>query len=167
MAVLIGTRSGFELVDDSGVRDASPGRGLRPGPRVLRRFEVGDGRRPASRAQRVSAPAKADVVECRDDRPTRGSVLRLVGICVLALVAAACVGLFYLYASGATSVPERTGVAYVQVGETLHDVAQRSAPNSDPDVVVERIRELNRMADSHVVPGQSLIVPQGVLDSAP
>lgn len=167
MAVLIGTRSGFELVDDSGVRDASPGRGLRPGPRVLRRFEVGDGRRPASRAQRVSVPATADVAECRDERPARGSVLRLVRTCVLAVIVAVCAGLFYLYASGATSVPDRTGVAYVQVGETLRDVAQRSAPNSDPDAVVERIRELNRMVDSHVVPGQPLIVPQGVLEPAP
>jgi len=167
MAVLIGTRSGFELVDDSGVQDVSPGRGLRPGPRVLRRFEVGDGRRPASRARRLSVPATADVAECRDGRPARGSVLRFVGICVLAVVVAACVGLFYLYASGATSVPERTGVAYVQVGETLRDLAERSAPNSDPDAVVERIRELNRMADSHVVPGQPLIVPQGVVEPAP
>ncbi|MEO6081617.1 MAG: LysM peptidoglycan-binding domain-containing protein [Umezawaea sp.] len=167
MAVLIGTRSGFELVDDSGVQEVSPGRGLRPGPRVLRRFEVGDGRRPVSRAQRLSVPATADVAECRDERPSRQSVLRLVGICALAVVTAACAGLFYLYASGATSVPERTGVAYVQVGETLRDVAERSAPNSDPDAVVERIRELNRMVDSHVVPGQSLIVPQGVLEAAP
>jgi hypothetical protein len=167
MAVLIGTRSGFELVDDSGVQDVSPGRGLRPGPRVLRRFEVGDGRRPASRPQRVSVPATADVVECRDERPARGAVLRLVLICVLAVVVAVCAGLLYLYASGATSVPDRTGVAYVQVGETLRDVAQRSAPNSDPDAVVERIRELNRMVDSHVVPGQPLIVPQGVLEPAP
>jgi hypothetical protein len=167
MAVLIGTRSGFELVDDSGVQDVSPGRGLRPGPRVLRRFEVGDGRRPASRARRLSVPATADVAECRVERPARRPVLQLVGICVLAVVIAACAGLFYLYASGATSVPERTGVAYVQVGETLRDLAERSAPNSDPDAVVERIRELNRMVDSHVVPGQPLIVPQGVVEAAP
>jgi hypothetical protein len=167
MAVLIGTRSGFELVDDSGVQDVSPGQGLRPGPRVLRRFEVGDGRRPASRGQRLSVPATADVVECRVEPPARRQVLRLIGICVLAVVAAACAGLFYLYASGASSVPERTGVAYVQVGETLRDVAVRNAPASDPDAVVERIRELNRMVDSRVVPGQSLIVPQGVVEAAP
>jgi hypothetical protein len=167
MAVLIGTRSGFELVDESGVQDVSPGRGLRPGPRVLRRFDVGDSRRPASRAQRVSAPATADVVECRPERPARGSALRLVAMCLLAVAAAVCVGLLYLYASGATSVPERTGIAYVQVGETLRDLAVRSAPNSDTDAVVERIRELNRMVDSHVVPGQPLIVPQGVLEAAP
>jgi hypothetical protein len=167
MAVLIGTRSGFELVDEPDVRDASPGRGLRPGPRVLRRFEVGDGRRPASRARRVSAPATADVAECAPERPRRGAVLGLVALCVLAVVVAACVGLLYLYASGATSVPEQTGIAYVQLGETLRDVAERSAPNSDPDAVVERIRELNRMVDSSVVPGQPLIVPQGVVEPAP
>jgi hypothetical protein len=107
------------------------------------------------------------VVECAPERPSRGSVLRLVAMCVLAVAAAVCVGLLYLYASGATSVPEQTGIAYVQLGETLHDIAVRSAPNSDPDAVVERIRELNRMVDSRVVPGQPLIVPQGVVESAP
>ena len=94
-------------------------------------------------------------------------MLRLVALCVLAVVASVCVGLLYLYASGATSVPERTGIAYVQLGETLRDIAERSAPNSDPDAVVERIRELNRMADQHVVPGQQLIVPQAVVETAP
>jgi len=167
MAVLIGTRSGFELVEGAGAPDVSPGRGLRPGPRVLRRFETGDSRGPVSRAPQVSAPAKADVVECGPERPSRGSVLRLAAMCVLAVVAAVCVGLLYLYASGATSVPERTGVAYVQVGETLRDVAVRNAPSSDPDALVERIRELNRMADQHVVPGQQLIVPQAVVETAP
>lgn len=167
MAVLIGTRSGFELVEGTDVRDASPGRGLRPGPRVLRRFEVGDGHGPAPKAQQASAPAPAEVAESPSERPSPGAVLRLVAMCVLAVVAAACLGLLYLYASGATSVPERTGVAYVQVGETLYDVAERNAPNSDPDAVVERIRELNRMADSRVVPGQPLIVPQAVVEPAP
>ncbi|MET1073551.1 MAG: LysM peptidoglycan-binding domain-containing protein [Umezawaea sp.] len=167
MAVLIGTRSGFELVDADDLREVSSERGLRPGPRVLRRFEVGDGRRPASRAKRLSVPATPDAIECGPERRERGSALRLVGVCVLAVVLAACLGLLYLYASGATGVPERTGVAYVQVGETLHDVAVRSAPDSDPDAVVERIRELNRLADADVLPGQSLVVPQGVVEPAP
>jgi hypothetical protein len=164
MAVLIGTRSGFELVDGADVQDVTPGHGLRPGPRVLRRFEV-DGKRPA--AAPPSADMAPDAVVREDRRPKAKPFFQLLGLGVLAMVAVICLGLVYLYASGSMSVPERTGVAYVQVGETLRDVAVRSAPDSDPDAVVERIRELNRMADTTVVPGQSLVVPQGVVGIAP
>lgn len=163
MAVLIGTRTGFELVDGADVQDVTPGHGLRPGPRVLRRFEVGEGARPAP----VLQPAAADAAVREARRPVVRPFLQLVGLGVLAMVAVVCLGFVYLYASGATSVPERTGVAYVQMGETLWDVAERNAPDSDPDAVVERIVELNRLADTAVVPGQSLVVPQGVVDTTP
>jgi hypothetical protein len=163
MAVLIGTRTGFELVDGADVQDVTPGHGLRPGPRVLRRFEV-DGRRPAPVVEPLAVPVAPDAVARQDKRPKAKPFLQLLGLGVLAMVTVICLGMVYLYASGSTSVPERTGVAYVQVGETLRDVARRSAPDSDPDAVVERIRELNRLADATVVPGQSLVVPQGVVD---
>ncbi|WP_211269119.1 hypothetical protein, partial [Saccharothrix syringae] len=53
MAVVIGTRNGFELVDGAGVEDVTLGTGLRPGPRVLRRFAVPD--RPQHPSPRPSA----------------------------------------------------------------------------------------------------------------
>lgn len=164
MAVLIGTRAGFELVDEIDVDDVALGRGLRPGPRVLRRLEVGDSRRPSSRP--LSVHRAPEPIACRV-RPVRHSVLQLLGVGVLVALTVVCLGLLYLQGSGAGSVPERTSLVYVQVGETLWDVAERSAPDSDTAAVVERIRELNRMADSSVLPGQPLTVPDGRADTAP
>jgi len=164
MAVLIGTRTGFELVDEVDVDDVAFGRGLRPGPRVLRRLEIGDSRRPASRP--LSVHRAPEAVACRV-RPSGQSPVQLLAIGVLVALAVVALGLLYLQGSGAATVPERTGVVYVQVGETLWDVAERSAPESDTAAVVERIRDLNQMDDSAVLPGQPLTVPDGRADTAP
>jgi LysM repeat protein len=88
-------------------------------------------------------------------------VLQFLAYATAAAVFAALLSLLYLYVSGATSVPERTNIVHVQVGETLWDVAERNAPHSDPDAVVSRIRELNNLPDSDIVPGQPLVVPHG------
>ena len=159
MAVVIGTRGGFELVDDAGVEDVALGEGLRPGPRVLRRFEVPDeaDRRPHAPAVREAPPAPAAGVT----RPPRHPALQFAAYAVAAAVVAAALSVFYLYATGATSVPERTAVVHVQVGESLLDVAERSAPDSDPEAVADRIRELNALPDAEVKPGQALVVPDG------
>lgn len=163
MAVVIGTRNGFELVDGAGVEDVALGAGLRPGPRVLRRFEVHDkdNRRPSTRPRPLAVhQAAPDPVAC-EVRPRRHPAVQFVAYAAVAASFAALLSLLYLYISGATTVPERTNVVHVQVGETLWDVAERSAPASDPDAVVSRIRELNSLPDTDVVPGQSLVVPHG------
>jgi hypothetical protein len=50
----------------------------------------------------------------------------------------------------------------VGAGETVWDVAQRVAPRSDQRAVVQRIRQLNGIVGSAVVPGQQLHVPDGM-----
>lgn len=57
------------------------------------------------------------------------------------------------------AVPERTAVVWVEPGETLWDVAKRSAPGYDPGAVVHRIHELNEIAGNGVLAGQALQVP--------
>jgi hypothetical protein len=57
------------------------------------------------------------------------------------------------------TVPDRTAVVWVQPGETLWQVAERSAPGYDTEAVVARIRELNELYAGGVVAGQALQVP--------
>ncbi|MFJ6674129.1 LysM peptidoglycan-binding domain-containing protein [Actinosynnema sp. NPDC091369] len=163
MAVVIGTRNSFELVDGAGVEDVALGAGLRPGPRVLRRFEVHDkgNRRPATRPRPLAVRQTAPEPVACEVRPQRHPAVQFAAHAAVAAVFAALLSLLYLHLSGATTVPERTNVVHVQVGETLWDVAERSAPASDPDAVVARIVELNSLPSSDVVPGQSLVVPHG------
>jgi hypothetical protein len=57
------------------------------------------------------------------------------------------------------AVPERTAVVWVEPGETLWDVAERSAPGYDTGAVVHRIHELNEIPGNDVLVGQALQVP--------
>ncbi|GAA2675012.1 MULTISPECIES: LysM peptidoglycan-binding domain-containing protein [Actinosynnema] len=166
MAVVLGTSRGFALVEDTRAEEvplgAGTGTGAVPGPRVLRRFESSDGlarRRPVSAR---SAPLPAPEATPAPSRAR--SPLRAFGGALLAALAAAAVSLAYLHASGISGVPDRTTTAHVQVGETLRDVAERSAPGSDPEAVAERISELNGLGgpDAVVRPGQALVVPDGL-----
>ncbi|WP_299558738.1 LysM peptidoglycan-binding domain-containing protein [uncultured Mycolicibacterium sp.] len=59
------------------------------------------------------------------------------------------------------SVPPRLAVVQVHAGETLHQVAQRVAPQAPVGAVVERIRELNGLHSSAVNAGQTLLAPVG------
>lgn len=83
------------------------------------------------------------------------------------LVAAAAMTLAVIGALGwlghgrSAQLPVETAVVQVGAGETLWDVAQRVAPESDPRAVVERIRQLNGIEGSAVQPGQQLWVPDG------
>lgn len=91
----------------------------------------------------------------RPARPAR--VLRVAGAVVVTL---AVVGvLSWLGQVAGAGVPAETAVVRVGAGETVWDVAMRVAPESDPRVVVQRIRELNGMTTSAVQPGQWLQVP--------
>ncbi|MTD53557.1 LysM peptidoglycan-binding domain-containing protein [Amycolatopsis sp. RM579] len=56
-------------------------------------------------------------------------------------------------------VPEQTATVTVGAGETLWDMAREYAPSADADDVVARIRQLNSLGDTAVVPGLPLTVP--------
>ena len=49
----------------------------------------------------------------------------------------------------------------VQAGESLHQVAQRVAPDAPVGQVAERIRELNQLDSVALDAGQTLIAPVG------
>jgi hypothetical protein len=57
------------------------------------------------------------------------------------------------------TVPDRTAVVWVEPGETLWDVAERSAPGYDTSAVIGRIHELNEIPGNDVLAGQALQVP--------
>lgn len=62
-----------------------------------------------------------------------------------------------------TSRPESpTAIMTVQSGDSLWTIAMNTSQLSDPRETVDRIREMNGLRDSVIVPGQQLIVPQGV-----
>jgi hypothetical protein len=87
---------------------------------------------------------------------------------VLALVAAVITVWLGLVAqfggvvgSSSAAVPDRLAVVQVQPGETLHQVAQRVAPDAPVGQVVDRIRELNQLESAGLDAGQTLIAPIG------
>jgi LysM repeat protein len=49
----------------------------------------------------------------------------------------------------------------VLAGESLWDIAEYLAPESDPRVVIDRLRSTNQLETTAVLPGQQLIVPSG------
>ncbi|MBB5959948.1 nucleoid-associated protein YgaU [Saccharothrix tamanrassetensis] len=160
MAVVIGMRTGFELVDGAAPEDVRRGEPLRPGPRVLRSFE--DTRRPHTpRPRPLAVRTTPDPAACQVREDSRHPAVRWAVYTVIAIAAAVSLSLLYLYGSGATTVPERTSVVHVQVGDTLWDLAERTAPNSNPEAVVARIKELNNLDTPTITPGQPLIVPDG------
>ena len=59
------------------------------------------------------------------------------------------------------AVPDRLAVVQVQSGESLHQVAERVAPDAPVGKVVDRIRELNQLETAALDPGQTLIAPIG------
>ncbi len=59
------------------------------------------------------------------------------------------------------SVPEQLAVVQVQAGETLQQLAARVAPDAPAGQIVERIRDLNKLASAAVDAGQTLIAPVG------
>jgi hypothetical protein len=88
--------------------------------------------------------------------PARLPVSFVIGLAVFLGV----IGVGLLAGSMAGSaVPERTAVVWVQPGESLWDVAERSAPGFDTEAVVAKIRELNEIPAGDVLTGQALEVP--------
>ena len=145
----------------------------RPAVAVLHRHGVGAPRPTRVRRARerpvrprslvVALPPTPPVAACR-----RVFVRRRITAPVLAtfVVAGIVVGLSMLGSAGEPAVPDRTAVVQVAPGETLWELAERVAPQSPTEQVVERIRELNDMRGITIHPGQPLIVPDGGIRAA-
>ncbi|MFC5141284.1 hypothetical protein ACFPK1_23810 [Actinomycetospora rhizophila] len=149
----------------------------RPQPAGTRPARPEDGRGPVRPAGR-RGPAALPPVRPRiagggaspaphRDRPATVPVVvrrrRLAAVAVLGVVLGLLVGVLagLVVPSGAPAGPAPTGtsVAVVGAGESLADVAGRVAPGADTAAVVSRIRELNGLEGSAVVPGRPLVVP--------
>ena len=121
-------------------------------------------RRPSEPVARPWRPVVAPmpvppVVACR-----RVFLRRRVAALFLGMLAVAgiVIGLSLLSsAASEPAVPDRTIVVEVAPGETLWELAERVAPDSPTQQVVDRIRELNDIRGITVHPGQPLIVPDG------
>ena len=94
-------------------------------------------------------------------RPVSGQ-LRTTHLVIAAVLTLAVIGgLGWLGQGVGEGLPADTAIVRVGAGETIWDVAQRVAPESDPRAVVARIRQLNRIEGSALQPGQQLRVPDG------
>jgi LysM domain len=61
--------------------------------------------------------------------------------------------------AGTAPATSATRFVTVQPGQTLWQIALRVAPRDDPRDTVDRIRSLNDLDDTTVLPGQRLVVP--------
>lgn len=104
-------------------------------------------------------PAPGSPAATHPPAPRAGRVVALSVTVIVTLTVVA--GLSWLGQSADPAIPERTAVIRVGAGETVWDVAARVAPRSDPRAVVERIRQLNGLPATEVVPDQQLRVPDG------
>jgi hypothetical protein len=124
---------------------------VEPRPEKNRTEKKAPGRAPRHRAQ--TRVATCTPVIRRRRRVAACVLIGLVmflGVLGVGMLADAFVG---------DAVPERTAVVWVEPGETLWDVAERSAPGYDTGAVVRRIHELNEIPGNDVLAGQALQVP--------
>ncbi|WAL67418.1 hypothetical protein ORV05_06435 [Amycolatopsis cynarae] len=126
------------------------------GRKVLR--PAGEPGRPPTRARLVAACGRPVGSGC-GPRPVTWRWRWLLALALVAALLVAGLSLFAGRVSGA--VPERTATVTVGAGENLWTLAHRYAPGADPDAVVARIRELNRLGGGAVVDGMPLTVPVG------
>src|SRR3954451_15031575 len=59
---------------------------------------------------------------------------------------------------GAPATPQLRHVM-VRSGDTLWEIAAKAAPGADPRAMVQRITDLNGLAERPLVPGQQLVLP--------
>ncbi|MEO6701283.1 MAG: LysM peptidoglycan-binding domain-containing protein [Jatrophihabitantaceae bacterium] len=100
--------------------------------------------------------------------PAASAPLRLTrrGVVALALLTVVLGALLLVVArasfGGAPATPASgsaaAGPVTVQPGDTLWTIAQQVAPNRDPRLEVDRLRELNHLASVALSPGQTLKV---------
>lgn len=93
-------------------------------------------------------------------RPVTPGVLVAAGL-LTAVVVIGLISAAHLRAADPASTPVATAVVAVRAGETLSDVAARTAPGAPISRVVAEIVSLNGLADSAVRAGQTLVVPVG------
>ncbi|MGB2951376.1 LysM peptidoglycan-binding domain-containing protein [Rhodococcus sp. BGS-1C] len=123
-------------------------------------------RRPTPQRRRylhTSAPqgmARGHREACVEDRSpqTLSWTATVLGVLATAVVLLAFVAVANLRAGSIESAPQ-VGVAVVQQGETLSDVAQRIAPGVPVQDVVDSMLELNGLAGASVSQGQQLVIP--------
>ena len=113
-------------------------------------------RRPLVR-RRLRVPLGCGAPEARIRAPRLTRAVRLAAAAAVTLAVVGGVG--WMGQAASSGVPAEITLTRVGAGETVWDVAQRVAPTSDQRAVVERIRQLNGMANSAIQPGQQLQVP--------
>ncbi|WP_370939083.1 LysM peptidoglycan-binding domain-containing protein [Amycolatopsis sp. cg13] len=116
----------------------------------------GEPLRPPSRA-RVVAGRRGGVACQTANRPS----VRWPWLFAIAFAACLIVTGLGVFGSGVSSgpVPSQTASVSVQPGDSLGALAARFAPNADQSAVVERIKELNNLDDTALLPGMPLTVP--------
>nr|WP_052477895.1 LysM peptidoglycan-binding domain-containing protein [Kibdelosporangium sp. MJ126-NF4]CEL14830.1 hypothetical protein [Kibdelosporangium sp. MJ126-NF4]CTQ96539.1 hypothetical protein [Kibdelosporangium sp. MJ126-NF4] len=126
----------------------------------VKRARVAEPKAPrrARRKAQQRRPSHARVAACtptvRRRRRVAATILIGAGMFAAVLGVGSVAG-----ALTADVVPERTAVVWVQPGESLWDVAERSAPGYDTEAVIARIHELNEISGNNVLAGQALQVP--------
>ena len=113
--------------------------------------------RPPLVRRRLRVPLGYGAPQARIRAPRLTKAVRLAAAVAVTLVVVGGAG--WMGQAASPGVPVETALTRVGAGETVWDVAQRVAPRSDQRAVVERIRQLNGMADSAIQPGQQLQVP--------
>ncbi|GLZ38661.1 LysM peptidoglycan-binding domain-containing protein [Actinokineospora sp. NBRC 105648] len=153
MAALL-TPGSTERVEGRSSHVVAPVRpGLRPGRRV------GQGRlRPPGRRRVAGAPHVVAAPACAPRRVAPPLAV-LVGLAAAVAIGIYGLGAFAGSMAGGENVPQTTTVVRVGTGESLSELAERMAPNSDNDAVVARIRQLNGLNGVAVHAGQPLTVP--------
>lgn len=96
--------------------------------------------------------------------PAAGRGVRLTRrgrLVVVSLVAAVLLGALWVGTRAVSAASTRVAAetTYVQNGDTLWAVAERTRPGVDPRTTVAQIRDLNRIQGTTVQPGQRLILP--------
>jgi hypothetical protein len=118
-------------------------------------------RRVATRGVRRVAPREVRAGRVRLTRRGRAVLVSVVAVALLA-------GLWLTAGRGAVATPSGVGRApagsaretvTIGPGDTLWTVAARSRPGVDPRITVQRIMDVNGLADPIVHPGQRLRMP--------
>ncbi|WP_424185163.1 hypothetical protein ACOBQX_25175 [Actinokineospora sp. G85] len=163
MAAPVAANRGSELTEDERGGLSAPVVPLRaipvspPAHGPLERRRVGrGGSRPPTRRPLPGAPHVLETRHCARRRPI--PAVLLLGLAAVVAAAVYGLGLFAGAMSG-PDVPPTTTVVRVGPGESLSELAQRMAPGHDPEAVVAKIRELNRLPGGAVRNGQPLTVP--------
>ncbi|MEZ5116407.1 MAG: LysM peptidoglycan-binding domain-containing protein [Candidatus Nanopelagicales bacterium] len=109
---------------------------------------------PTPRTARTPRPAPVRLTR-------RGRLVALAVLTLLAVTSVLLLGRVGAVAEAPTGAvpPAATELVVVQPGETLWSIAEAVDPQADPRETVERLRSLNGLEGSLVVPGQPIVVP--------